>query len=172
MKLSDFLQETKIVIKNGKAEVIKPNLNGEIRFYGLDKDRVELIQKEVFPNLDDSDNKEIVSYKLFSYLVNVENDVDLNTFIKMITTPPNTPFAILIDNLFDYMDDLFEKGEVLSKTSEKVEKLKTKLPEQPKTKQEIKNELMKELSTLMENTPKNKKRRKEIFIELAELEND
>ena len=174
MKLSDFLKQKKIVFGEEFPQIINPTLNGEVVFYNLDNDRIKLINEEVIQKLNKNDTDDIIAYKMFSYLTDVENDVDIKTFVDMMDNAPNNEFALLVEEFMKLFNDFFARIETKRRTEKAMEELKTKLPEKielPKTPQEIKKELMEELGTLQESTPENKKRRKEIFIELSELEN-
>lgn len=174
MKLSDFLQEKKIVFGGELPHVVSPALDGEVVFYNLDSERIKFINENIIQKLKEGATKEEVTYKMFPHLANIEADVTLDQFVAMLDNPPNNEFACVVNELYDAMENLFNRAETVSKIHKKNEEMLKRMPElavtPKKTKEEIEKELMAELGGLVENTPENKARRKEIFTYLAELE--
>jgi len=174
MKLSDFLQEKKIVFGGELPHVISPSLDGEVIFYNLDTERIKFINENIIQKLNEGETKESVTYKMFPHLVDIEADVTLEKFVEMLNNPPNNEFANVVNELYDAMENLFNRAATVSEIHKKNEEMLKRMPELAvtpiKTKEEIEKELMAELGGLIENTPENKARRKEIFTYLAELE--
>lgn len=164
MKLSQFLIEKKIKFVDGKIEVIDKKLEGEVIFYELNKERIELINNEVVQKLKNDDTDESASYKIFSYLVNIENDVDLQTFVKMINVPPCNEFAVVVDEFIKSYNNLFDKAQTFDSIKKNTDELNKKIPKKEETDEEKIVRLTKDM-----NEKKDLKKKRIIFKELSEL---
>jgi len=173
MKLSNFLIEKKIIFDGGEIpKITSPSLEGEITIHNLTKDRIELMNKEVIQKFKGKESDEMLTYKLFPYITDLEVDVSFEVFQDMLSLPPSNAFAVLLDAVIDSMNDLFKKAETVTNSNNKAKEMMKNEMAVPKekTKEEIKIELENELMTLKENTPENKTRRKEIYGLLADCE--
>lgn len=168
MKLSQFKVSKKITFINGVATIEDNNINGEIEFYNLDKDRAIQIQNEVFPKLgkDKDEANDKLMYLIFPFMTNIEVDIKEEEFTKMVHSP-SLAFSTILDILVETINETFDIAEKNAKTEDKIKSIQNEHPEvfeKKETLEEKISRLDKEL-----DLEKDFKKKRILFLELSKL---
>lgn len=122
MKLSQFKGTNirkKLQFINGELQevIASEQINGDINFYSLDIDKLEVINNEVIGKLDESDSSELLMYKIIPYITDVECDVTFDEFMMMIKSPSNS-FMAFSQEIITSINEMFSTIGELSKVIE------------------------------------------------------
>ena len=166
MKLSQFKVSKKVTFVNGVALIDENNINGEIEFYNLDKDRAIQIQNEVFPQLGEDKNDDKFAYLVFPFLTNIEVDIELDEFIKMVNSP-SLAFSSILEILVETINETFDIVEKNAKLESKINTITEKHPEVFERKETIEEKITRLDNELNIETDFKKKRI--LFNELSNL---
>lgn len=166
MKLSQFKVSKKVTFINGVAITEDNNINGEIEFYNLDRDRAIQIQKEVFPQLGEGKNDDKFAYLVFPFLTNIEVDVDLEEFIQMVNSP-SLAFSSVLEILVETINETFNTLEQNSRLGEKINTVTEKHPEIFKKEETIEEKILRLDKEL--DMEKDFKKKRMLFNELSKL---
>lgn len=128
MKLSQFKVSKKVTFVNGVAMIEDNNINGEIEFYNIDRDRAIQIQNEVFPKLGKDKKDDQFAYLVFPFLTNIEVDIELDEFIKMVNSP-SLAFSSILEILVETINETFDIVEKNAKIENKINIITEKHPE-------------------------------------------
>jgi len=161
INLSDFKSVSKFKIIDGVFSKVAKRLEGkELEFYGINSDIMEELKgKEV------TDNDLEFMFNLIPVISNVDTDITFVEFEKMCKIP-SIQFAGYMDLLVVHFKELFEtakKFEDLNKSV--ITTVKDLGLETPKTKEEILEDLYKELESV-----KDKLKKREIIKKISELD--
>jgi len=168
MKLSQFKVSKKVTFVNGVANIEDNNINGEVEFYNLDKDRAIQIQNEVFPKLGDNKEKanDKLMYLIFPFLTNIEVDVNEEVFTKMVHSP-SLSFSSILDVLVETINEIFDIAEKNAKTENKINKIAENHPEILQKKETLEDKIFRLDKEL--DLEKDFKKKKVLFLELSKL---
>jgi hypothetical protein len=173
MKLSDFKKSgisKTVKFVNGKMEITESeNLNGDIKFYEIDVDRLMKINEEITNNVaKDAEDAEFM-FRVLPFLCDVEMDLTIEEF-KTLLEKPSKSFAEFLDIIFEMVNEIFNLLKTLTT-------IKTRTEDAQKSfdniivKQESPQE---ELERLYEdlNTITDKEEKKATIKRIAELEKE
>jgi hypothetical protein len=162
LKLSDIekVVQRKIIIVDGKPQWVRHSLNGELIFNELTDDLIAELNNEVIQGLVGGETEEEVAFLMLPYLVNVENDIPLDRFRKLMESK-NAIILMLFEGIMESIEEIFN----YSKVRERSEELKSKLPQVPEETIEDKIERLTKALTEEKDT----KKKKGILIELTKL---
>lgn len=166
MKLSDFLKVKKLSFVGGRVEVQNSMTDGDIDFYDLTTDRLVKIKDEVFDKLNTEYTEERFMYDILPYICNVERDLELDQFMKLMAAP-SVEFTYFQENLIDVVNKVLDLGDRMVVLSDKVAEMKNKKPE-IFIKEETVEEKIVRLTNEMD-TEKDTKKKRDILLELAKL---
>jgi hypothetical protein len=128
MKLSDFLKVKKLSFVGGRVSVQNSMTDGDIDFYELNTDRLMKIKDEVFDKLNPNYTEERFTYDILPYVCNVERDIDLDQFMKLMAAP-SVEFTYFQENLIDIINKVLDLGDRIEVLNDKVGEMKSKKPE-------------------------------------------
>lgn len=117
MKLSQFKGtdvRKKLQFINGESKevLVDEQVNGDINFYSLNIEKLEVINNEVVNKLNDGDSSELLMYKIIPYITDVECDLTFDEFMLMMNNPSKafTSFAqeivASINEMFSTVGDI------------------------------------------------------------------
>ncbi|WP_297419484.1 hypothetical protein [Clostridium sp.] len=172
-KMSQFAKGgKKLIFKAGKSEFIEINneLVGEINFYKLDSEKM----LEITKSITKKDGIDFL-YDLIPYVCDIELDVNKETFGKWAQYPPRKEFVDFIDGVFSLVSDFNDITETVQKQNEITNKMNEKIKNIPiienkkvKSKEELLDDLMKELFAVKDNIEK----RDEILHKINKLKEE
>lgn len=128
MKLSQFKGSNirkKMQFINGEmkeAVLANEQINGDINFYELSIDKLEVINNEVINKLKDGDNNEFLMYKLIPYVSDVECDMTFDEFMEMMNNPSRA-FVAFTKEIMASINDMFGTIDELSKAIDSTNQL-------------------------------------------------
>lgn len=170
IKMSDFLQKTKIVIKDGETELIKPVINGEIEINEFDSEVIERIQKEVLNKITDEQlkNDKYFTYRIFPYIAKVEMDIKYEDFLKLVEKPKR-PFSLLLEMVTDEMNEMFESAKDVSRINDKVIAMRENNKDLFNNPENIKEEEINKLMIELQKNYTDKEKRDEILNQINKI---
>ncbi|MEA4826872.1 MAG: hypothetical protein VB130_09595, partial [Clostridium sp.] len=154
---------------NGIFNKVSENLEGkEVEFYRIGQETIDKVKEIKAENMT---NEEFL-YNMIPSISNIEMDIDLEEFSKMVKVP-TSEFAQLINNVMDVLVDVLKSGQEIINLEEKIntiaEENNIEIPQEPvKTKEEQLQELYNELTEYKDD----KEKRKEILKQITDLEVD
>lgn len=127
MKLSQFKGlniKKRLQFVNGelKETFVGEQIDGDIDFYVLDIEKLEVINNEVVSKLEDSDSTDLMMYKIIPYITNVECDVTFEEFMLMMKSPSKA-FMAFAGEIVASINEMFVTIGELSKVIEETSKL-------------------------------------------------
>lgn len=170
INMSDFLQTTKMVIKDGEAVIEKPKINGEVSINEFNVELAEKIQKEVMDKITNEEltNDEYFTYKIFPYIANINMDITFEQF-QLLMKKRKRPFTLLLDMVIGEMNEMFEAAKDITNMNEKAKTFQEinqdLFIEKKISKEQREDELLEELSKCYHD----KEKRDKILMELNEL---
>jgi len=166
MKLSQFEMGKKIIFKNGVPQTLDNQLNGEVQFYELTKDKLVEIKEKIIDKLSDGYTEERFVYEIISYISDLEVDISEKEFNKLIKSP-TLQFSYIYESIVDIINNLFELANRTTVLNDKVNKINSMIPKLEETLEQKIDRLDKEL-----DLEKDFKRKKILFLELSKLHED
>lgn len=169
IKISMFRPVIKLKFLNGIFNKVSENLEGkEVEFYRIGQETIDKVKEIKAENMT---NEEFL-YNMIPSISNIEMDIDLEEFSKMVKVP-TSEFAQLINNVMDVLVDVLKSGQEIINLEEKIntiaEENNIEIPQEPvKTKEEQLQELYNELTEYKDD----KEKRKEILKQITDLEVD
>ncbi|WMJ81250.1 hypothetical protein RBU49_03060 [Clostridium sp. MB40-C1] len=165
IKISMFRPVLKLRFIDGIFNRISETLEGkEVEFYRIGQDVIDKVKNIKAENMS---NEEFL-YNMIPNISNIEMDIDLKEFSKMVKVP-TSEFAQLINNVMDILVDVLRSGQEIINLEQKMkaitEKHGIKLPQEP-TKDEKLQALYDELTECKDD----KEKRKEILKQITSLE--
>jgi hypothetical protein len=164
IKLSEIEKgiQRKIVITENKAEWKRYPLNGELIFNELTNELLAEINKEVIQELKGEENQEEVAFLILPYIVNVENDISLERFIKLMESK-HSIIAMLYEGIVESINDIFNYSKIQERSNEIMSKLPNEVIIEETIEQKI-NKLENQISN-----EKDTKKKPMLLMELAKL---
>lgn len=169
MNFSDLLHEKKIKIVNGVAEMVYPEINGEITFKSFNLKLAKKIQSEVIVKMTGKETEEEITYKILPYLVDINMDISFEQFIDAMTSE-NEVVLLIYDGVIDILNKIISNKEKVEKTNKKLNNINNKLGEIALDEKEILNKLLQDKYVEFEKTTDTKEKDK-IIKEIIEIKN-
>lgn len=173
INMSSFTNKTKLVFKNGKPEIIKPELNGEISIQELNDETTKKIQEEILSKLSDKElkNDNYFTYKVFPYIANINMDITFEEFENLVKRPKNH-FELLLEMVMSEINEMFKTGENILRINQKAQDLKNNnkaLQENEALKKLQKDKELEKLLADLKLNIMNKEKKDEILDKINEL---
>lgn len=162
------LTEKRLIIENGKPYWEEHVLSGSINFKSITEEVVKDIKDNVLSKIQGNISDEELAYMVIPHLTDVEDDIDLDRFLKMIKTE-NEVMIVLYEGILDSFSGLIDFSEKALKVKDKAEKIEGKLPHvdmKELQRQEL-NELYKQFAIVTDN-----KERDKLIKRVIELKNE
>lgn len=166
MKLSQFETGKKIIFVNGIPEKLDSQLNGEVQFSELTKDKIIEIKDAIIDKLDEKYTEEHFVYEIISYISDLEVDISEERFNKLVKSP-TVQFSYIYEGIVDVINNLFELAGRTTTLNDKVNKINAMMPKVEETVEQKIIRITKE----MENE-KDMLKKKVLFKELSKLYNE
>lgn len=169
IKISMFRPVIRLKFLNGIFNKISENLEGkEVEFYRIGQDTIDKVKNIKAENMT---NEEFL-YNMIPSISNIEMDIDLEEFSKMVKIP-TSEFAQLINNVVDILADILKTGQEIINLEEKINIIaEVHNIEIPQGSVKSKDEQLQELYDELSKSKDDKEKRKEILKQITDLEVD